>query len=265
VIVTQQQPAWTDASTWALDLDGVVWTGHDPIAGSAEAVARLKALGRHVVFVTNNSWSSMSEQEAKLASFGIDASGSVISSAMAAASLVEADEAVFVLGGPGVDEAVNARGGHVLDVSNASSADTVVVGLDWALSYERLIAAVQAILGGARFVATNTDRTYPTERGLFPGAGAIVAAVQTATGREPIVAGKPEEPAAELVRARYGASGVMVGDRPETDGDFAVALGYGFALVMSGVTGPSNLPVTPTPVVVGDDLMSLVSLLASAP
>jgi 4-nitrophenyl phosphatase len=245
---------------WALDLDGVIWTGTHPIPGAAEAVDQLRRAGHQVVFVTNNSFATIAEQEAKLASFGIEAAGSVITSAQAGASLVAPKESVFVLGGPGVREAVAERGAEVVDVERATTADAVLVGLDWDLSYDRLRAAVQAVLGGARFIATNTDPTYPTERGLFPGAGSLVAAVAEATGTTPIVAGKPHRPQAELVRARYGTDGVMVGDRPDTDGHFAAALGYRFGLVLSGVTSVDDLPVDPEPAHVADDLAALVEL-----
>jgi len=259
-------PIDTATETWGLDLDGVIWNGTEPIAGSAEAVAALRAAGRSVVFVTNNSFATIAQQEAKLASFGIDATDSVITSAQAAASLLTPGERTLVLGGPDVLEALQAREVECVDpdtVAAGASAvaaariDVVVAGLDWALSYERLAAAVQSVLAGARFVATNTDVTYPSERGLLPGAGAIVAAVATSTGVAPTVAGKPEQPAADLVRARFGTQGVMVGDRPETDGAFAGALGYAFALVLSGVTvDPAG--VEPVPHLVATDLATLV-------
>lgn len=253
--------------TFALDLDGVIWSGTDPIAGSAEAVADLRAAGHPVVFVTNNSFSTVSQQEAKLASFGIDAEGVVITSAQAAASLVSPGERALVLGGPGVVEALEARGVEVVshdgladgDAAIARAAiDAVVVGLDWSLDYHRLAAATQAVIGGARFIATNTDATYPSERGLLPGAGAIVSSVATASGVAPTVAGKPEQPAADLVRARFGALGVMVGDRPETDGAFAHALGYDFGLVLSGVTTRAD-GVQPRPSSVAPNLAELVA------
>ncbi|MEZ5379734.1 MAG: HAD-IIA family hydrolase [Acidimicrobiales bacterium] len=250
-------------TTWALDLDGVLWTGKLPIPGSAEAVSRLLDRGHEVVFVTNNSFATVGEQEAKLAAMGIDAPGRFISSAMAGATLVEPDERVFVLGGPGIAEAVSARGAHLIEdtTSSPDGVDAVLVGLDWHLSYDRLRFAVQSVAGGARFIATNTDPTYPTENGFYPGAGAIVASVAAATGQQPIIAGKPHEPQADLVRARFGSDGIMVGDRPETDGAFAVALGYRFGLVLSGVVSASDLPVEPTPDVVADDLGSLVATL----
>lgn len=243
-------------AAWALDLDGVLWTGSKAIDGSALAVETLREAGHECVFVTNNSFSTIAEQEQKLKSFGIDASGCVVSSAMAAATLVQPGERVFVLGGGGVQEAVKAAGA-VVDTSGP--VDAVVVGLDWELSYPRLISAVQAVLDGARFIATNTDRTYPTEAGLYPGAGAIVAAVEAATGVSPMVAGKPHSVLAEVVHGMVGGDGTMVGDRPETDGQFATALGYRFGLVLSGVTTNADLPVLPSPDIVAPDLASLVA------
>jgi len=261
------QAADAHTYTWGLDLDGVIWSGIDPIAGSSEAVADLRAAGHEVVFVTNNSFSTIAQQEAKLASFGIDATGSVITSAQAGASLVEPGERALVLGGPGVIEALTEREVELVTPEQVASGvaaveaakiDAVVVGLDWELDYHRLGAAVQSILAGARFIATNTDATYPSERGLLPGAGAIVAAVAAATGVAPTVAGKPEKPCADLLRAKCGTVGVMVGDRPETDGAFAVALGYEFGLVLSGVaTDPDG--VEPTPAFVAADLAALVA------
>jgi ribonucleotide monophosphatase NagD (HAD superfamily) len=115
-------------------------------------------------------------------------------------------------------------------------------------------------------IATNPDPTYPTRTGLLPGNGAIVAAVATAAGVAPVVAGKPEAPAARLARARFGDAGVMVGDRSSTDAAFAVALGWSFALVLSGVTahdaGPGEEPVPdPAPAIMGADLAAIVDAL----
>jgi len=242
--------------SWALDLDGVIWTGTEAIAGSADAVRRIRSAGASVVFVTNNSFSTLGEQEQKLGSFGIDAAGAVITSAQAGASLVEPGERVFVLGGPGVREALGEREAEVV---TSGTIDVVIVGLDWDLSYPRLSTAVQAVLAGARFIATNTDPTYPTEKGLAPGAGAIVAAVSAATAQQPIVAGKPHEAQALMVRRVFGEDGIMVGDRPDTDGLFAAALGYDFALVLSGVTSSDHLPVVPPPDLVAANLAELVT------
>ena len=122
---------------------------------------------------------------------------------------------------------------------------------------------------GARFVATNLDATYPVPGGLVPGAGAIVAAVATASGHSPEVAGKPFPPTAALVHRRFGRHGVMVGDRPSTDGAMADALGWPFALVLSGVAsatpagGGEPIP-SPPPPFVADDLDVLAPRLVAA-
>lgn len=242
--------------TWVIDLDGVVWLTDEPIAGAADAVARLQAGGHRVLFATNNSSALLREQEAKLAGMGIDARGAVVTSAMAAARLVEPRERVLVCGGPGIDEAVTARGATAVRIGDA---DAVVVGFHRDFDYERLRVAVRAIQRGARLIATNDDATYPTPGGPIPGGGAIVAAVAYASRTAPVVAGKPHAPMADLVRTMGGDEGVVVGDRPETDGAFAGALGYRFALVLTGVTRPSDLPVTPAPHTVADSLAALVA------
>lgn len=245
----------------ALDLDGVLWLAGDPIPGAADAVARLRAAGRDIVFCTNNSGQTVAVVESKLRSHGIEPEGALITSAMAAATLVEEGERVLVCAGPGVIEAVEGRG--ALPVRDGA-AEAVVVGLHLDFDYDRLRAAATAVLGGARLIATNDDSTYPTPDGPIPGGGAIVAAVERATGVRAIVAGKPHGPMAAMVRSRLGDSGVVVGDRPETDGLFAVALGYRFALVLSGVTS-SPEGVDPTPQLVARDLPTLVDQLLAAP
>lgn len=192
-----------------------------------------------MLFVTNNSMSVIGEQEAALAAIGVGAESDVVTSAQAAASLVEAGEIVLVCGGPGVVEAVEARGATVV---RDGDADATIVGLHQDFDYQRLHAANAAIRRGARFIATNDDPTFPTPAGPIPGAGALVAAVATVTGVAPIVAGKPYEPMARLVAARCGAEFrpdrvLMVGDRPSTDGLFAATIGCPFAFVRSGVIG----------------------------
>ena len=246
---------------FALDLDGVVWLADDPIPGAADAVARLRAAGVPVAFVTNNSSVPVSEVAAKLARHGIDPGDGVVTSAQAAAGLVEPGERALVCGGPGVAEALGARGAEVV---RDGDADVVVVGFHRDFDYERLRIAATAVRRGARLVATNDDATYPTPEGPIPGGGAIVAAVATGSGVAPIVAGKPHEPMAALVRQHLGRSGVMVGDRPDTDGRFARALGYRFALVLSGVTRPDDLPVEPAPDLVAPDLAAVVDDLLGA-
>ena len=242
---------------WILDLDGVVWLAHDPIPGSVEAIAALRAAGERVCFVTNNSSQPVAEQEAKLATMGIPAEGEVLTSAMAAALLVQPGQTALVCGGPGVADALERRGVRVV---REGEADAVVVGFHLDFDYERLKAAHAAVRDGARLIGTNDDPTYPTPDGEIPGGGAILAAVATAAGVEPVVAGKPNAPMAALVGELIGAGPhVVVGDRPSTDGLFAVTLGAPFALVLSGVTGEADLPVTPEADWVSTNLAALVA------
>ena len=135
-----------------------------------------------------------------------------------------------------------------------------MVGFHLDFDYDRLRAASTAVRGGARLLATNDDATYPTAEGPIPGGGAIVAAVAVASGVEPVVAGKPHAADGRARAARLGIEGVMVGDRPETDGRFAVALGYRFALVLTGVTASAD-GVQPPPDLVAPDLATLVDQL----
>jgi len=171
---------------------------------------------------------------------------------------------VLACAGDGVVEALHAVG---FDVVEQGPADAVVVGWHRTFDFERLRRASDAVRDGARFVATNSDPTYPSADGLLPGAGALVAAVATASGRTPEVAGKPEPPTVALVQARFGNDGVMVGDRPSTDGALAQALGWPFALVLSGVAGRAGeegIP-DPPPAYVAADLAALVTQLQDAP
>jgi 4-nitrophenyl phosphatase len=244
-----------------LDLDGVVWLGGDPIPGAAGAVARLRDRGHEVVFLTNNSGPTRAEYAEKLAGVGVEAHpDELATSAQAAASMLAAGSTALVVGAAGIHEALADRGVSIAEPGQRP--DAVVVGRSVTLDYDELSAAADAIRSGCRFVATNTDATYPTPHGVVPGAGALVAYLATASGRSPEVAGKPHQPVADLVRARYGQPDVMVGDRADTDGAFASAVGARFALVLSGVTRRQDLPIDPAPDLVADDLAAAVDALA---
>ncbi len=241
----------------------MLWHGSEPIAGAAPAVTRLMAAGHAALFATNNSSATLAQQEAKLERLGIEAKGRVISSATAAGSLVQPRERVFVLGGPGVVEAIEARGATSVAVGpieeRAAQVDVVVVGLDFQLTYERLRMAVGAVRNGARFIATNHDPTFPSEHGLLPGGGSIVAAVATASESQPVYAGKPNTPMAQLALSRLGPGGLMIGDRHDTDGLFAKRTGYRFGLVLSGVTSSEQARAqAPPPDVIAPDVAALL-------
>jgi 4-nitrophenyl phosphatase len=242
---------------WVFDLDGVVWLAGQAIPGSAEAVHRLRDAGHRVAFVTNNSTPTVAEYVARLDRAGIEVeSDELVTSAQAAASLLEPGTQAGCVGGEGVLEALAARGVEVVGVEAKPAA--VVVGRSLRLDFDELAGASTAIRQGARFVATNTDATFPTPHGPEPGAGALVAYLQVGSGRTAEVAGKPQAAMAELVRSRFGSPDVVVGDRAETDGAFAARIRAPFVLVLTGVTQRSDLPVDPAPALVADDLAAAV-------
>jgi HAD superfamily hydrolase (TIGR01450 family) len=245
---------------WILDLDGVIWRGELPVAGSADAVARLRRAGEQVVFVTNNSSLTRADYLAKLARMGIPAGpDDLFTSGMAAAQLLDPGCRALVLGGEGVREALGERG--IVDADGSAPADAVVVGWHRDFGFDSLAAGMRAILAGARFVATNDDPSYPAEDGVLPGCGAIVAFLATAAGQQPEVAGKPNPPMVTVVRERLGAAldgSTFVGDRLSTDGAMARALGVRFVLVRTGVDDQHNMSVV-VPDEIADDLAAAVA------
>ncbi len=222
------------------------------------------------MFVTNFSALTRGEAEGKLAEIGIEAAGRVITSAMAAGSLVQPGERVLVCAGEGVWEAVADRGAIGLDPGDGvgvhADVDAVVVGFHRSFDFTRLSAAARALHEGARLIATNADPTYPTPEGLLAGNGALLAAVATAGRAQDrvMVAGKPHSPVAGLVHAHLGTHAgdrrhIVVGDLPATDGLLAAELGFRFGLVLSGVTDDEGArQAEPAPDVVAADLSTLV-------
>jgi HAD superfamily hydrolase (TIGR01450 family) len=254
-----------DRTPWALDLDGVIWRGDVPIAGAASAVGRLQEAGSRVVFVTNNSSQVVAEVEAKLARHGIRAEGAVRTSAQAAATLLAAGERVLVCGGPGLVEAVGSVGAEAVanDGSDPGPVDAVLCGYWREIDYDRLRWASTSVMRGARLLASNDDATYPGPDDLLPGGGATLAAVERAAGVAATVAGKPHRPMADLLRDELGPEGIMVGDRLDTDGLFARALGWRFALVLTGVATTIE-GADPTPDLAAADLAALVDGIVAA-
>ena len=244
---------------WILDLDGVVWLAENVIPGVPEAVARLREAGHTILFLTNNSSPRVADLMEKFDGMGIDVEpDEIVTSAQAAATMLESGDTALVCAGPGVREALEARGVKTVD---EGPADAVVVGFHKDFDYGRLNAAYQAVRGGARLIGTNDDTTYPTPDGPIPGGGALLASVAAAAGVEPEVAGKPYQPMADAVRERIGGAtddGVVVGDRPDTDGLIAKRLKLPFALVFTGVTSEDDLPVDPEPAMTAPDLQTLV-------
>ena len=257
--------------TWLIDLDGVMWHGARPIAGSAGAITTLVELGHRVVFCTNHAVAPEAKAELLVAQ-GVP-STAVVTSAEAAGSRCGRSERVLVLGDPSLVEVLSRHIDDVVDVRSLDAAsgdpsliagfDAVVVGShdDW--DRARTGLAADAIRAGARFLATNDDPTFPVERSggmrLLPGAGSIVAAVSVACGVAPEITGKPHAAMADLITSRYGEVAVVVGDQPLTDGALADRLGAAFGLVLSGVTSASDLPLGRRVDLVAADLAGLVT------
>lgn len=249
-----------------IDLDGVMWRGDRPIAGSAAAIERLLQRGDRVVFCTNHAMSPESKAR-QLRSIGVP-DCPVVTSADAVVAQCARAGSVLVLGDPTLVSYLSELGLAVVAVADLAEddpvppVDAVVVGAlaDWDRS--RIGLAADAVRAGARFLATNDDATFPTAGPvgprLLPGNGALVAAVATAAGKEPVVTGKPHRAMAEVIVQRHGPVDVVVGDKPETDGALAVTLGARYALVLTGVTAEPDMPVEPTPWQVAADLADLV-------
>jgi HAD superfamily hydrolase (TIGR01450 family) len=232
-VTTQTWPPRADGA-WVVDLDGVVWLAGEAIVGSAAAVARLREAGARVLFATNNSALTVATIIERLARIAIPATPEdIATSSRALASLLEPGTRVLALAERGVTEALASRGVTIVE---EGPADAVAVGWTREFDFDRLARAAETVRAGARLYGTNDDGTFPTPSGLLPGAGALLAAVATASGVAPIVAGKPNEPMVQLVRQMTGHPVAVVGDRPATDGVFAERLGVSFGLVLSGVT-----------------------------
>lgn len=228
--------------TFVFDLDGVVYVDHFGVPGADETLTFLERTGHQVLFATNNSSRGVDAVVENIRErTGFEARPeAVITSGLAAANLLrDGDEVCLVLGSQGLEQTLKDAG--IAVTADHTAATTLVVGLDRRLSYDRLAAAVLAVRRGARFVATNDDATYPMPDGQYPGCGALVAAVERATGATPIVCGKPHSPMRTLIERKIEHADVwMVGDRPGTDLALAARAGWGKILVLTGVTGPED-------------------------
>jgi 4-nitrophenyl phosphatase len=223
--------------TIVFDLDGVVYVDSHAVPGAGAALESIASAGWHIVFATNNSTRTAAtvlehiEQRTGFTS----PTANVVTSAMAAASWAQSRyERVFVVGEHGLRETLESAG---LTIVEDATAECVIVGLERNLTYNMIDTAARLIRGGAAFIATNTDATFPTQSGPAPGAGSIVSAVTTASGIEPVACGKPHVPMLSLVREMISGDSVwVVGDRPETDLAMARRAGWNAVLVLTGVT-----------------------------
>jgi HAD superfamily hydrolase (TIGR01450 family) len=253
-----------------LDLDGVVYVGPRAVPHAAETLAVARRAGMRLAFVTNNAARTPEAVAAHLTDLGIPADvNEVATSAQAAArvltELIPAGSAVLVVGGEGLEAALRARGLRPVRSLDDHPA-AVVQGFHPTVGWEQLAEGVFAVRRGLPWVASNTDLTIPTARGIGPGNGTLVEVIRLATGAEPIVAGKPElalhRESADRVGARHP---LVVGDRLDTDIEGATRAQTDSLLVFTGVTDPAQLLAAPPeqrPTYLAEDLRGLLDVAA---
>lgn len=252
-----------------IDLDGVVWIGREPVPGSPQALRALLEAGKSIVFVTNNPGKHPSAYAERLRGMGVEVDETrIVTAGMVVARL--AGEAAgpsgtaFVIGAPALKEMVAATGARVLEGEAAGEADAVVVSGHRGFDYGELLSAKRALDGGAALFATSHDPTMPFPGGEVPGTGAILAAVETASGKRAEIAGKPERHLFEMAREALGECErervAMVGDRISSDIEGGRRAGLETILVLSGTTTKEQAEAAdPAPDFVLDDLSGLLA------
>lgn len=234
-----------------VDVDGVIWIDGRPIRENVEALIQIAETGVEVVLLTNNSTRSRRAYSRRLAETGLNVGPDRIVNSGYSASLWlrenRGPSRVLMVGEDGLAEELMLQGHEILNPGDYVYAEAVVVGLDRGLSYRRLEASTWAIRRGALFVATNRDNAYPTTQGLSPGAGSIVALLESASGkRVDFDAGKPNPwmlEAAYRLLGRRPERVAVIGDRVDTDMELARRAGVDGILVMTGVAAARKDPI----------------------
>ena len=249
---------------FVIDMDGVLYRGNRKIEGADAFIKFLQDNGIPFLLATNNSTKTRGMYVEKLKNMGIKVrEKNIITSAYVTAEVLKKEEnraSALIIGEIGIFEEIKRIGWDILDSKNWSKAEYVIVGMDTTLTYEKLKAGCLAINNGAKFIATNDDKNFPSEEGLIPGAGSMVAALEAATGKKSRVMGKPNEPYVNMINSLLGSEDIwVVGDRIETDMLLAEKLGAKKVLVLSGVT---KEPVKNVDYVI-NDVGRLPALLAS--
>lgn len=248
------------------DMDGVVWRDDEAMPGAAEFFQHLNGRIAYV-FATNNSSRTVEHYVEKLNRIGIPAKPEqVISSAVATAAFLAEKyprgSRVFVIGQEGLRTALEEQGFVLVDTQEPQAA-LVVCGTDRTFNYDKLKLAMRHILGGAVFIGTNSDKTFPVPDGLAPGAGSLLAAVEAASGVTPQIIGKPDRPMYDIALERLKTppqQTLMIGDRLETDIEGALKLGMPTALVLTGVSTRADVAASPhQPDFVVENLSELLS------
>ncbi len=226
------------------DLDGVIYRGHTPLPGAGEVTGWLRSHDYQVYYFTNNSTKTRDSYVELLAGYGVttDVEHIVTSASLTARYFADnglLPATVLVVGEAGLPAELREVGVRVVRRRGRRPIDYVVVGMDRKFTYRKLHEAQQAILAGAKFIATNRDATYPVEGNVIPGGGSIVAAVAAAAQQEPLVIGKPSPEAGRLIAQMAGVQpreALLVGDRLETDIEGGRGAGLLTCLVLTGIS-----------------------------
>ena len=249
-----------------LDLDGCVWIGDQATPGAVEALTELREAGKRVAFATNDPRSPTEDYVTRLWGLGVRASlGDVVTVGGAVQHLLaetRSGRTAFVIGTPSLHRHVSDAGLRVLNGTDlASRAEVVVVAGTEDLVYDDLRQATLAVRRGADFLATGRDPTYPQQDGLWPGTGAILAAVEYASGRSAEIVGKPQPQLMHTALDRLGEGRTLVvGDRIDTDLGAAAAAELDAALVLTGGAKAADVDgLEPAPVAVAETLGELLS------
>jgi HAD superfamily hydrolase (TIGR01450 family) len=249
-----------------LDLDGTVWLGDVLTPGAADALTALRQAEKGIAFVTNDSARLPEEYVRKLWSLGLRASAREVVSVGAAIQFLLAPRAVpahaFVIGSPAIIRHVADSGQRIVNgTPRAAEADLVVVAAHEGFDYSELRTATTAVLAGAELIAAGRDATYPSPDGLWPGTGAVVVALEYATGVRARDAGKPDRVIFQTALDRLGPGrALMIGDRLDADLAGAAAAGIDCAIVLSGVTTrvQAEAATDPAPIRIAENLGALV-------
>jgi 4-nitrophenyl phosphatase len=250
-------------SALILDMDGVLWRVSEPIGDLKSIFTQIDRMGLKVIFATNNASRTIRQYVDVLSSFSVTAEPwQIINSATAVTYYLSTQfphgGPVYIIGEQGVVEACSEHGFYQSD----SDVLAVIGGMDRSLTYEKLKTATLLIRAGVPFIGTNPDLTFPTPYGLVPGTGSILAALTAASGVTPIIVGKPEPMMYQVALERLNIKAeqaLVVGDRPETDIAGAQHIGCRTALVLSGVTNPTQAAAwRPTPDIIADNLEMVV-------
>lgn len=244
--------ATADVQALIVDMDGVLWEGNRALPGLVPFFESIRRRGLKVVLATNNASQTPAQYVAKLAGFGVDvAEAEVMTSAVATAEVLSArpwpSRKAFVIGGDGIRRAMENAGFELLGLYETGAA-VVVVGMDRGLSWDKLATATLNLRAGATFVGTNPDVTFPSERGIVPGNGATLAALEVSTGVKPIIIGKPQPEMMVQALARMGGDAsntAVLGDRLDTDILAGRNAGLPTILVLTGVSGRDEAETGP--------------------